>query len=60
MGERWRSLAQAKLRELDELIARAGRMREAIETGLGCGCVRLEDCVVGVPCDPANAAVPNV
>jgi MerR family transcriptional regulator, redox-sensitive transcriptional activator SoxR len=54
LGERWQKLAVAKLRELDELIARAEGMRRAIETGLGCGCVRLEDCVIGVPCDPAG------
>lgn len=58
LSERWEALARAKLRELDELIERAARMRRAIETGLGCGCVRLEDCVVGVPCDPAEAAGP--
>jgi len=51
LPERWRSLAVAKLRELDELIARAEGMRRAIERGLGCGCVRLEDCVIGVPCE---------
>jgi hypothetical protein len=28
-------------------------MRRAIELGLGCGCVRLEDCVIGVPCEQA-------
>src|SRR5690606_13809773 len=39
LPERWRSLAVAKLRELDELIARAEGMRRAIERGLGCGCV---------------------
>ncbi|MQA89412.1 MAG: MerR family transcriptional regulator [Gemmatimonas sp.] len=51
MNERWQALAEAKLRELDELIERAHCMRRAIEVGLGCGCVRLEDCVIGVPCD---------
>lgn len=53
LTERWQVLAEAKLRELDELIARAGQMKRAIEVGLGCGCVRIEDCVVGVPCEPA-------
>lgn len=56
MPDRWAALAGAKLRELDELIERATRMRRAIEAGLGCGCVRLEDCVVGVPCGSEGAA----
>lgn len=41
---RWRSLAQTKLNELDTLAERIAVMRRAIETGLRCGCVRLEDC----------------
>jgi MerR family transcriptional regulator, redox-sensitive transcriptional activator SoxR len=53
LRERWEALAEAKLRELDAMIARAGQMKRAIEVGLGCGCLRLEDCVIGVPCDPA-------
>lgn len=43
-SEAWRSLAQAKLVELDEIVANAMRMRRAIELGLQCGCIRLEDC----------------
>ena len=46
LSERWEALAQAKLRELDATIARAERMREALQAGLACGCVRVEDCVV--------------
>ncbi|HEX2188717.1 MAG TPA: MerR family transcriptional regulator [Longimicrobiaceae bacterium] len=46
LHERWEALAQAKLRDLDALIARAHGMRRAIEAGLGCGCVRVEDCVL--------------
>jgi MerR family redox-sensitive transcriptional activator SoxR len=47
LGARWRALAQAKLKELDHLVALAGQMRVAIESGLECGCMRIEDCVVG-------------
>ena len=47
LDERWRVLAESKLKELDDLIARAHQMRKAIVTGLGCGCIRLEDCVIG-------------
>src|SRR5215213_7843496 len=47
LNERWAALAQAKVAELDALIDRATRMKRAIVAGLGCGCVRVEDCVVG-------------
>jgi MerR family redox-sensitive transcriptional activator SoxR len=47
LGERWAALAGAKLAELDALVARAARMRSAVEAGLACGCVRMEDCTVG-------------
>lgn len=46
LSERWAALAQAKLRELDELVARAEQMRRAIQAGLDCGCFRWEDCVI--------------
>jgi MerR family redox-sensitive transcriptional activator SoxR len=45
-GDTWRSLAQSKLEELDALVASAQRMRHAIELGLQCGCIRLEDCTL--------------
>ena len=41
----WRPLARAKLEELDRVIARARRMKAAIESGLACGCIRVEDCL---------------
>jgi MerR family redox-sensitive transcriptional activator SoxR len=41
---RWRPLAQAKLVELDEVIARAQQMKVILMTGLNCGCLRIEDC----------------
>jgi len=41
---RWRPLAQAKLAELDEVIARAQQMKSILTTGLDCGCLRPEDC----------------
>lgn len=46
LGKHWRELAQTKLRELDRLVAHAAQMRSAIELGLTCGCVQLEDCVI--------------
>lgn len=51
LGERWQALAHDKLRELDALIARATRMRRAIEAGLACGCVRVDDCIACAPAD---------
>ena len=41
---RWQALAARKLEELDALVARAERMREALRTGMRCGCLRIEDC----------------
>lgn len=41
----WRPLAMAKVKELDEVIAKAKQMKSAIESGLRCGCIRVEDCV---------------
>jgi MerR family transcriptional regulator, redox-sensitive transcriptional activator SoxR len=43
---RWQPLARKKLRELDALIERAQQMKHVLETGLNCGCLRLEDCAV--------------
>jgi MerR family redox-sensitive transcriptional activator SoxR len=44
LSTRWQSLARAKLTELDLLSKRIKRMRRALELGLKCGCVRIEDC----------------
>lgn len=41
---RWRKLASQKLVELDALVARAERMRVALQTAMRCGCLRIEDC----------------
>ena len=43
---RWQSMARKKLLELDLLAARVVRMRQALELGLKCGCVRIEDCTL--------------
>ena len=50
---RWRSLAQKKLDELDVLAGRIMRMRRALELGLKCGCIRVEDCTLS-PSDVQN------
>ena len=43
---RWQPLARQKLSELDALLARIQQMKRVLETGLNCGCLRLEDCAV--------------
>lgn len=43
---RWQSLARQKIIELDEMIERVQHMKQVLETGLQCGCLKLEDCQV--------------
>ena len=43
-SERWRLLAEEKLPEVDALIERALGMKDLLERGLRCECLRLEDC----------------
>jgi MerR family redox-sensitive transcriptional activator SoxR len=46
LSARWQSMARKKLLELDLLAARVVRMCQALELGLKCGCVRIEDCTL--------------
>ena len=41
---RWQSLAQRKITEMDELIARAKKMKRLLEKADRCQCLALEDC----------------
>ena len=43
---RWQTLARQKVTELNVLIEQAQRMKQVLETGLQCGCLRLEDCPI--------------
>jgi MerR family redox-sensitive transcriptional activator SoxR len=43
---RWQTLARQKMTELDALLERTQRMKQVLETGLQCGCLRLEDCPI--------------
>ena len=43
-SERWRILAREKLTEVDALIERALGMKDLLERGLRCECLRLEEC----------------
>ncbi len=54
LSARWRTLARAKLQELALLAKRIRRMRRAVELGLKCGCVRVEDCALS-PADVEEA-----
>lgn len=42
--ERWQSLAQQKLSEIDALIQQAQAMKQTLESGLRCHCLRLDEC----------------
>lgn len=44
LSARWEPLARAKLMELDEMAKRIRKMKRALELGMKCRCVRVEDC----------------
>lgn len=46
LSARWQTLARKKLEELDAMAARVQQMRQMLELGLTCGCIRIEDCSV--------------
>ena len=43
-SERWQSIAEAKLPEVESLIKRAQSMRRILQMGLNCKCITIEDC----------------
>ena len=43
-SERWRFLAQEKLPEVEALVERSLSMKDLLERGLRCECLRLEEC----------------
>src|SRR5918998_1336622 len=43
-SERWRALAREKLTEVEALAERALGMKDLLERGLRCECLRLEEC----------------
>ena len=45
-SERWRLLAEEKLPEVEALVERALGMKDLLERGLHCECLRLEDCAL--------------
>jgi MerR family transcriptional regulator, redox-sensitive transcriptional activator SoxR len=45
LSERWQMLVRQKLLEVEALIQRANGMKQLLETGLGCRCPDLDDCI---------------
>ena len=45
-SERWRVLAREKLPEVEALVKRALGMKNLLERGLRCECLRLDDCAL--------------
>jgi MerR family redox-sensitive transcriptional activator SoxR len=45
LSERWQSLAQQKLAEVDVLLRKAYGMKTILENGLNCNCADLEECI---------------
>lgn len=43
-SERWRELAQKKLKDIDDLIRRAREMKALLEKGIRCNCSSLREC----------------
>jgi DNA-binding transcriptional MerR regulator len=43
-GARWKTLAESKLAELDELTVKIEAMRKLLKDALRCGCIELESC----------------
>lgn len=45
-SSRWQALAEQKLPEVEEQIARARAMKRFLKEGLRCGCLTLEECAI--------------
>ena len=43
---RWKSMARDKLTELDQLIARAEKMKQFVQRGLECDCTSINECEI--------------
>lgn len=50
----WRSVASAKLEELDARLARIAQMKELLGGGFRCHCRRIEDCERSLASAPAS------
>jgi MerR family redox-sensitive transcriptional activator SoxR len=45
LAERWQTLANAKLADVERMIVQAGQVRQNLIGGLGCSCTNLHDCI---------------
>jgi MerR family transcriptional regulator, redox-sensitive transcriptional activator SoxR len=45
VGKRWKRLAHSKIKEVDETVARARRLKSLLEHLLHCRCASLRECV---------------
>lgn len=45
-GEVWRAFANAKMKVIEEKIARARHLHRILEIGLSCKCLKLSDCTL--------------
>lgn len=45
LGERWQSLARAKLADVERTIEQAQRVRQQLIDGLRCGCADIDSCI---------------
>jgi MerR family redox-sensitive transcriptional activator SoxR len=45
VGKRWKRLAHSKIRQVDETMVRAQRLKSLLEHLLHCRCVSLQQCV---------------
>jgi MerR family redox-sensitive transcriptional activator SoxR len=45
VGKRWKKLAHSKIRQVDETMVRARRLKSLLEHLLHCRCVSLQQCV---------------
>jgi MerR family redox-sensitive transcriptional activator SoxR len=52
VGKRWKRLAQSKIKEVDETVARARRLKSLLEHLLHCRCASLRECVDRLSLNP--------
>jgi MerR family redox-sensitive transcriptional activator SoxR len=52
VGKRWKRLAHSKIRQVDETMVRARRLKSLLEHLLHCRCVSLQQCVERLSLSP--------
>jgi len=45
LSERWQALAREKLADVERLIRHAREVRQALSSGLRCGCPNIHECI---------------